>query len=279
MKQRILLVGGALCTQVAMGLDRRQWQVCGLRRNPPASATIDWVRADLGDPATLAHLPEGMTHLLYAPSPDGQDMASYQQAYPQGLKNLLEALPARTALQRLVLVGSTAVWSPAALEQADAWVDEYTPPRPENFRGEAILEAEQLLQDRLPHRGVALRLGGIYGPGRTRLLEALRQGRLVAPTGPGHWSNRIHIEDAASACLHLLNLDAPAACYIGTDGQPTDKAAFYDRLADLTGLPYVGRRAIPPSGKRLSNARLMASGWQPAWPDAIAGYQVMLGNP
>ena len=47
--------------------------------------------------------------------------------------------------------------------------------------------------------GVTLRLGGIYGPGRTRLLESVRAGRAAYdPRGP-RYTNRIHRVDAASA--------------------------------------------------------------------------------
>ncbi len=201
---------------------------------------------------------------------------SYETVYPVGIRHLLDALAGQRTLQRLVLVGSTAVWPPADAGNPGLWVDERTPTRPDSFRGDAIVRAETLLRDWLPGRSTVLRLGGIYGPSRTRLLDGLRAGKLVAPDGPGHWSNRIHIDDAASACLHLLRLPNPAACYIGTDGHPTDKAWFYDRLAELLSVPHPLRETMAPTGKRLSNARLVVSGWSPRWPDAVAGYRALL---
>lgn len=272
----VLLVGGDLCRHVAQQLDSEDWSTWGLRRHPVADPRIRWIQADLGSPKSLQGLPQDISHVLYAPAPDRRDAASYQTVYPVGIEHLLDALRNASQLRRFVLVGSTVVWPACTLENAMEWVDETTPTLADNFRCEAILHAERILFERLPNRGIALRLGGLYGPGRTRLLDGLRAGRIVAPDGAGHWSNRMHIEDAASACVHLLNLAGAGHCYIGTDGHPTGTAAFYDQLADLLAVPRPARRALPPTGKRLSNARLVASGWAPSWPNVFAAYRAML---
>jgi nucleoside-diphosphate-sugar epimerase len=141
-----------------------------------------------------------------------------------------------------------------------------------------MLEAEALLHARLPGRGTALRLSGLYGPGRLRLPAGLRAGRIASPDGLGHWANRIHIDDAARACAHLLTLPAPLTCYIGTDDHPMPTATLYDALAQMAGGPPPAREYRPPDGKRLSNTRLRASGWTPAWPDALDGYAACLVN-
>lgn len=274
-KNVVLLIGGNLCRHVAERLDPEHWQIWGLRRNPVADPHIRWLQADVTVPASLRSLPNDLTHVLYAPSPDMRERAGYLATYPLGLDNLLEKTP---LLQRFVLVGSSVVWPAADAADAMAWVDETTPTRAENFRAEAILLAEAVLFERLPDRGVALRLGGIYGPGRTRLINRLCSGRLVSPDGPGHWSNRIHIEDAAAACVHLLGLPEPANCYIGTDNHPTVTSQFHAALADLLEMPRPSLRMLPPSGKRLSSERLIASGWRPRWPDALAGYRAIVGK-
>lgn len=278
MRKVILLIGGDLCRRVAGKLDSDAWQIWGLRRQPFADERIRWIQADLSVPASLRELPRGISHVLYAPSPDARDRASYQATYPLGVAHVLDALAQSSRLERFVLVGSTVVWPPSDAEDAADWVDETTPTRAHNFRSRAILAAEAELRERLPGRGVALRLGGLYGPGRTRLLERLREGRVLVPEGVGHWSNRIHIDDAATACRHLLNLPSPASCYIGTDGNPTRPGDFYNALAELVGVPRPASHEQPPSGKRLSNARLVASGWRPRWPDALAAYRAILGE-
>lgn len=278
MRNAVLLIGGDLCRHVANRLDADHWQIWGLRRHPPADNAIHWIEGDLAVPASLRDLPRDISHVLYAPSPDARDRASYQTVYPLGVAHILDALGKASRLQRFVWVGSTVAWPASGALDAMAWVDESSPTLAHNFRAEAILQAEATLFARLPGRAVALRLGGIYGPGRIRLIEGLRSGRIVAPTGPGHWSNRIHIDDAASACIHLLNMESPAEYYIGTDGNPVDTRVFYRSLAELMQMPYPASRRMPPSGKRLSNARLVASGWTPAWPDALTAYQAILAT-
>ncbi|HET7268279.1 MAG TPA: NAD-dependent epimerase/dehydratase family protein [Oleiagrimonas sp.] len=275
-KNVVLLIGGDLCRHVAAQLDPAHWEIWGLRRNPPADASMRWIQADLADPASLRDLPQAISHVAYAPSPDAREPTSYQTTYPLGVTHLLDALVPTNRIKRFVLVGSTVVWPPTDAADAMTWVDESTPAHADNFRSRAILQAEATLHERLPGCGVALRLGGIYGAGRTRLIERLRSGQLMSPDGPGHWSNRIHIEDAASACIHLLGLSDPADCYIGTDGHPTDTREFHRDLADLLEVPHPASRCLPPTGKRLSNARLVGSGWTPRWPDALAGYRAML---
>lgn len=278
MRNEVLLIGGKLCDRVGAGLDRAQWEMLGMRRSRATSVGVRWLSADLTVPASLRALPDGITHVLYAPAPDRRTPESYGNVYSVGLGNLLDALAERSCLRRFVLVTSTAVWAPSEGARGSAWVDETTPAQPDNFRGAALLRAEEQLQQRLPGVGVALRLGGIYGPGRTRLIDGLRHGSLVAPAGPGHWSNRIHIDDAASACIHLLQLREIQSCYIGTDGDPTDTALFYERLAQLLHAPALRRQFMPPTGKRLSNARLVDSGWAPRWPDALEGYRALLSD-
>lgn len=266
-----LLVGGDLCHRIAMLMDPTLWTVHGLRRHPVNDPYVHWITADLLEAATLHDLPADISHVVYAVAPDDRTPQAYRQAYLEGLSNLIEALPDTFRLERFILVGSTAVWAPS-----EDLITEESPTLPESFNGEIILEAEALLRERLPGMGIALRLSGLYGPGRTKLLDLLRAGRLYTPAGPGHYANRIHIDDAASACLHLLNLSEPENCYIGTDDNPIETAALYDALADQLGAPHPECRPMPSSGKRLSNQRLRDSGWRPVWPDALRGYRALI---
>ena len=277
----LLLVGGELCERTAAMLDRSQWRCLGLRRRPmPAESgdPITWYQADLADPGSLKRLADeafaDVTHILYAPAPSTREPQSYANVYSDGLPRLLDAFTPeqRRRLQRLVLVGSTVVW-----EASDTWVDETTPMQKSNFRAAAIIEAIEALQSTLPAPvGVTVCPSGLYGPGRTRVLRGLREGTTVAPGGPGHWANRLHIEDAAGACTHLLTLSDPQPLYIATDDTPMPTAELYDALAHLVDGPPVAREAKRGSGKRLSNARLRATGWTPRWPDTVEGYRALI---
>lgn len=273
----LLLVGGDLCERTATLFDPAHWKCIGLRRNtatPAREDTISWHKADLLNPESLSFLSASefseITHILYAPSPDSRTEAHYAGVYSLGLPRLLNSLPVGclNRLQRCVLVASSAVWGPS-----DNWVDENTPAERTNFRAISLLEAEDALHASLsPGAGVSLRLSGLYGPRRLQLLKGLQAGTITAPDGPGHWANRIHIDDAARACAHLLTMTNPQPLYIGTDNCPMPTAQLYDALAQLMGAPSPTRQLRAPSGKRLSNARLRASGWTPEWPNALEWY-------
>lgn len=278
----LLLVGGDLCERTAKLFDPAHWKCIGLRRSkvtPVRDTTISWREADLLNPESLAFLGaeefSDVTHILYAPSPDSRTMTHYAGVYSLGLPRLLNSLPAGclSRLQRCVLAGSSAVWGPS-----DNWVNEDTPVEPTHFRASSLLEAEDALRALVPPgTGVALRLSGLYGPGRLQLLKGLKAGTITAPDGPGHWANRIHIDDAAQACAHLLTMPGPRPLYIGTDNCPMPTAQFYEALAQLIGAPSPARQLRAPSGKRLSNARLRASGWTPKWPNALEWYAAQRG--
>jgi nucleoside-diphosphate-sugar epimerase len=274
MSEKILLAGcGDLGLRVASRLLAQGAEVWALRRRPPqSSSAIHWLAADLAVPDSLRTLPQGITAAVFAPTPAARTPAAYHAVFVDGLRHLLAALDTQ-ALRRVLLVSSSAVYG----EHAGGWVDETTVPAPPGFNGELLLEAERwLAAQAVP--SVILRLAGLYGPGRLQLLERLRAGQLSVPRQTPHWANRLHIDDAAAATVHLLALPDPAPLYLGVDDTPLPLHALYDHLASLIGAP------TPPAGpapagigsKRLSNTRLRASGFVPQWPDARDGYAALL---
>lgn len=273
--ERVLLAGcGDVGLRVARRLRAQGHEVFALRRRPPAPGDdgIQWLAGDLASPGTMGELPAGITRLVYLPAPDARDQAAYEAVFVEGLRAMLESLDG-TVLQRVLFVSSSAVYG----DHQGGWVDEDTPARPPGFNGSVLLEAERLLAAQ-PVRSTVLRLAGLYGPGRLQLVERLRAGQASVPRTQVHWANRIHVDDAAMAITHLLLLPAAGRLYLGVDDTPLPLDVLYDHLAGLTGAPR------PPDGpgpagvgsKRLSNARLRASGFVPRWPDARLGYTSLL---
>jgi nucleoside-diphosphate-sugar epimerase len=274
MSEKVLLAGcGDLGLRVATRLLARGDDVSALRRQPPPHASaIHWLAADLTVPRSLDALPQGITAVVYAPTPGARTPEAYRAVFVDGLRHLLAALDAQ-ALRRVILVSSSAVYG----EHAGDWVDENTAPAPQGFNGELLLEAERwLAAQAVP--SVILRLAGLYGPGRLQLVERLRAGQLSVPRQPPHWANRMHIDDAAAATAHLLALPNPTPLYLGVDDTPLPLHALYDHLAGLIGAPAPAAGPAPAGigSKRLSNARLRASGFVPQWPDARDGYAALL---
>ena len=275
MTGRVLLAGcGDLGMRVAQRLLARGDEVWALRRSPARDGEhgVRWVRGDLTQPDSLRALPEGITRVVYSPTPGAREEAAYRAVFVDGLKHLLGVLSG-APLERVLFVSSSAVYG----EHGDAWVDEETPPSPPGFNGRVLLEAERwLAAQSVP--SISLRLAGIYGPGRMQLLERLRAGEARVPRDPPHWSNRIHVDDAAGAVVHLLGVAAPERVYVGVDDMPLPMHVLYEHLAGLMGAPCPEDGGAPPGigSKRLSNARLRASGFAFAWPDAREGYRALL---
>jgi len=274
--ERVLLAGcGDVGMRVARQLRAQGHEVYALRRHPPVDGAdgIRWIAGDLAVPATLESLPGGVTRLVYLPAPDARDRAAYEAVFISGLRAVLGALDQAT-LRRVLFVSSSAVYG----DHAGDWVDEDTPARPPGFNGSVLLEAEGRLAD-APVHSTVLRLAGLYGPGRLQLVERLRAGVARVPRDRLHWANRIHVDDAAAAIVHLLLLPDAGPLYLGVDDTPLPLDALYDHLAALVGAPRPAEGPAPAGvgSKRLSNARLRASGFVPRWPDARLGYAALLG--
>ncbi|QKH34266.1 NAD(P)H-binding protein [Achromobacter pestifer] len=275
MTERVLFIGcGDLGQRAARHFLARGDEVFALRRNPPAANAdgIRWLQGDISHIDGLPPLPDGVTRLIHLPAPGAREAAAYRAVFVDGLKHVLDALDT-TQLKRIVFISSSAVYG----EHEGGWVDEDTPPAPLGVNGRILLEAEAALAARgLP--STALRLAGLYGPGRLQLIERLRQGAAGAPSSPEHWANRIHIDDAAAAVVHLALLPDAAPVYIGCDDTPLPLHELYADLARLIGAPAPREAPAPANvgSKKLSNARLRASGLRLQWPDSRQGYAALL---
>lgn len=262
-----LLVGcGRLGADVGLRLAALGHTVAGIRRRPEeVPAPIVGVGADLSREAPS--LPEmDLDLLLVALTARPRSEDAYRATYVDGMLRALDAVEAQGRLpRRAVLVSSTAVHA-----DTDELIDEDTPPDPPDGPARMLLEAERRFLDRVPG-GTVLRLSGLYGPGRPRMADQVAAGEV---TDLERWTNRIHRSDAASAAVHLLtSVDDPAPVYLGTDDEPALRGDVAAHLAGLLGVAAPGPMdPLRAHGKRLSNARLRAAGWQPTYPTYREGY-------
>ncbi|MCK5892331.1 NAD-dependent epimerase/dehydratase family protein [Aeromicrobium sp.] len=195
---------------------------------------------------------------------------AYRATYVDGLARALDSLAAAGQTpRRAVLVSSTGVYGHP---DPDPVLDEASPAVPADGPARMLLEAEELFAGRVPG-GTVLRLSGLYRGESGRIVTQVREGRV---DDPHRWTNRIHRDDAAAAVVHLLTREEPPEpLYVGTDDEPAllgDVAAHV--AAQLDVAPPEAADPDRGHGKRLSNARLRASGWRPTFPTYREGYVV-----
>lgn len=278
----ILLAGcGDLGTEAGLRFAAAGYKVVGWRRSPSKlPPEIEGVAADLSSP-DLPPVPADTTAVVVAVAADSPTEAAYRAAYVDGTTHVLDALERDGVTPRRVLfVSSTAVYGDAD----GGWVDESTTAAPGGFSGRILLEAEYLLADRLrgtSSEAVALRLGGIYGPGRTRLIDQVRTGSAIIPDVP-RYTNRIHRDDAAGAIVQLCTMeDQPASVYLGVDNDPADLGDVLRFLAAELGLevPPTGDAGVARGGnKRCSNSLLRGTGYSFRYPTFREGYRDILAG-
>ena len=277
---RTILLAG--CGEIGTGLGERLLargaNVVGLRRQPAALPDgFGKIAADLADPSSLAPL-QGcrFDHVLITLTPGDHSDAAYELAYVTGLRNLLAALDTRPGF--VVFVSSTGVYH----QDDHKWVDETSPTEPTGFSGVHMLTAENLVAAcGSPH--VNVRFSGIYGPGRTRLVDQVRAG---SACGPEHrlYTNRIHVVDGIGFLEHLLLMrehgDAMHDLYIATDSHSATMWDVQSWLASKLGLDPFKLKTGPVPGrtsKRCRNARMRETGYKLVYPDFMKGYGEMLG--
>ncbi|SDX73989.1 Nucleoside-diphosphate-sugar epimerase [Pseudomonas syringae] len=277
----LLIAGcGDIGSRLANRLMSDGWAVHGLRRT--VSELPDGVIGVKGD-LFRAEKPEQwptapLDYVVYCATPSQRDETGYRMAYVEGLRNVLGWLEqCGQRPKRVIFVSSSGVYG----QQNGEWVDENSTTEPGSYTGTVMLEAEQLaLNSGLP--ATAVRLTGIYGPGRSDLSNRVRQGHSVR-IDPPIYANRIHADDAASLLAHLLQADhrgvALESCYLGVDDDPAALADVVAWIREYLGVTEWSEDVSVQrvGSKRCSNARARALGWAPMYPDYRAGYAALLG--
>lgn len=281
--RRVLIAGcGDLGRRIGLLLADAGCSVWGLRRNagqllPP----LQPLRADLTRPETLTGIPPGLDVLLITIAAQAFGEQAYRTAYVEGPRNLLQALGRSQNLPRRVLFTS----SSSVYAQSDgAWVDENSETVPGHFSGRILLEAENLMRQEVSST-IVLRLAGIYGPGRRRLIDQVVRGEATCVEAPPQYTNRIHVDDAARLAVHLLEEGAPAGVYLGVDDEPAEQCRVLRWLARELGVPEprvvetsTARERGRRSNKRCSNAKIAATGFRFVYPTYREGYAALLAG-
>jgi nucleoside-diphosphate-sugar epimerase len=280
---RVLIAGcGYVGSALGMRLANEGHVVWGLRRRsellPPMTHPL---KGDLFAAESLNVTPAALDFVFYTAAAERADDASYRLAYGTGIENLLNHLvETGQSPKRIFFTSSTAVYAQTAGE----WVDETSETSPREFFGQRLLKGERLLSSG-PFPATVVRMAGIYGPGRTRLIEQALRGEWVLHPGQPRYSNRIHRDDCAGVLRHLMLLSAPASLYLGSDNEPSDQSEVLRWLAKrLDNVPSAehARATVMPgrsqSNKRCRNLRLRQSGYSFLFPSFREGYESILAE-
>ena len=251
-------------------------EVTGLRRSQKLlPAGMQTIQADVTDSNSLT----GLTLLkpnivIYCISAGAQTDESYQAHYVTGLKNILATQVNNTVLQHVFFISSTRVYG----QQSEILLDETIPANPADFGGIRLLEAENIVK-KLPCKSTCMRLSGIYGNNRLMLINLAKDTTRWPLNNP--WSNRIHRDDAANFIAFIAEKSIKKMpvddCYIVTDDKPTQQYEVLTWLAKAQNItiPSVNVPKIS-GGKRLSNQRLRATGFELQYPHYQIGYDAIL---
>jgi nucleoside-diphosphate-sugar epimerase len=268
----VAIIGcGDLGTSIAGALAQAKTEVYGIRRSAGSKVLINWIQADVTRPLNQP-LP-AVEQVLFCIAPKHYTPEAYHQAYVQGLKNSLEALSEPP--KHLWVVSSTGVFGDQA-----GLIDERTPIKPETPMNEAIAEMESIASNQ-PYSATVVRLGGIYGPGRTALIQRTQEG-----LDPGSlsevWTNRIHRDDAARLVLYLMAKVARGepveSLYLGVDDKPCLLSEVIQWLRTQLQIEHINPeiQIKRQSQKRISNQKIRQLGFELLFPTYQQGYAQLI---
>lgn len=269
---RLLVVGhGYLGAFLAGELHRAGYPVVAMHRGEATWDTYPILTGDVTSTESLRGvLPfSGPDLIVHCASSSRGGAETYRSVFVEGLRNLQAVFPEAP----VIFTSSTSVYG-----QTDgSTVDESSETIPDRETGRLLLEAESIARSR---GGIALRLAGIYGPGRSVHLKKLLEGSAtIEDVEPSRFLNQIHRDDAAGAILHLVRSGCGlhrGGLFNVVDDTPLTQRQCYEALAAHFGSPVPPLAPPDPDRKRgwthkvVSNAALRATGWVPRFPSFLA---------
>ncbi|MDO9436987.1 SDR family oxidoreductase [Hydrogenophaga sp.] len=256
-RERVLIVGcgdvGQRTAQV-LGAGRRVRLLAltsSAERIPALRAQgITPLRGDLDDARSLRRLAGLATRVLHlAPPPSGEQT---DWRLDRRTRALTQALLQRTPPAAVVYGSTTGVYG----DRQGQWTREDTPAQPRTPRAWRRVDAEAAVHWLGRAAGVrttVLRIPGIYAPDREGGTPRgrLERGTPVLRAEDDVYTNHIHADDLARACLLALWRGRPQRNVNVVDDTELKMGDYFDLAADLYGLPRPPRLARDAAGDQL----------------------------
>ena len=266
LKQAVLIVGyGDVGARVARLL-RSTRSVYALIRNPARAAAVASdgavaVIGDLDDAESLAEIvgrTSAVFHAVLHFAPPAMGATDDVRT-----KNLIAVLYRSTnhRVRHLVYISTTGVYG----DCGGRWVDESTPLNPESDRARRRVDAETCLAAWAQDAQAALtilRAPGIYAADRLPI-DRIHAHTPAIRAVEDSWSNHIHAEDLARACVRALDLQIahpadfaqPMIVNI-VDDSVLKMGDYFDLVADHFGMPRPPRLTRREAESQVSPAML-----------------------
>ena len=253
-----------------LGLLKARWRIFALTTNADRADAIRSAGAvpligNLDQPATLARLAglaDAMLHLAPPPATGTTDPRT---------ANLLHAIGRKGRVVRIVYASTTGVYG----DCGGAEFDETRAVKPATDRARRRVDAEARLRwhgRATGARVTILRIPGIYAVDREggHPRERLQRGTAVLRADDDVYTNHVHADDLARACVAALVRGLPQRIVHASDDTELKMGDYFDLAADLCGLPRPPRitrdeamQRLPPTlmsfmseSRRLANRRL-----------------------
>ena len=251
-KPTLLIVGCGDIGLRALRLLAGRWRVLALSSSPARFTALRQAGAvpvfgDLDRPCTLAGLGRLADAVLHLAPPATRGVVDLRT------RHLLAALALGGRVRRLVYASTTGVYGDAG----GAWITETRTPAPATDRARRRVDAETQLRAYGQRTGVVvslLRIPGIYAGDRPggHPRERLARGTPVLCAPDDVYTNHIHADDLARACVAALWRGRPQRVVNVCDDTDLRMGDYFDLAADLCGL------ARPPRVTRAQAATLMS---------------------
>jgi nucleoside-diphosphate-sugar epimerase len=191
---------------------------------------------NLDDAATLGRLASVADWVLHLAPPPTQGSTDPRSAA------LLHALARSARVRRIVYASTSGVYGDAG----GARFDETRAVRPATPRAQRRVDAEARVRHHGRVFGVTtsvLRIPGIYAPGREGgdPRERVMRGAPLLAEADDVYTNHIHADDLARACVAALFRAAPQRIYHASDDSALKMGEHFDAVADAFGLPRAPR--------------------------------------
>ncbi len=256
----LLIVGcGDVGLRVAKLL-RGRWRLIALTSS---AVRCDALRAagvlpligNLDAPATLARLAGLADAVLHLAPPPASGATDPRTAH------LLQALARQGRVRRVVYGSTSGVYG----DCDGARFDETRAVNPATDRGRRRVDAEQRLRwygRAFGARISVLRIPGIYAGDRAggHPRERLARGAPVLAAEHDVFTNHIHADDLARACVAALHRGLPQRVVHASDDTELKMGDYFDLAADLEGLPRPRRITRRQAREELSPMQLSFMG-------------------